>query len=442
MTTNDAGWIGETFTSDAGWNHLRRLVDIGNRMAGQDGEREGLNATRDALDAVGARDARVERFDLQGWERGDAAVEAGAETVDAIGLPRGPAGEVTAELLDLGAGLPEDFAEADVEGKVVMVSSMVPDYYDRYIHRTEKYHYAVEGGAAGFVYRNHVEGCLPPTGSVRGTDEPIAPVPAVGVSREAGTRLGRRRDGESVTLRVDCETPQTESGNVVAELGPDTDEYVVVSSHVDAHDIAEGARDNGAGTATVVEMAKALAARESDLETRVRVHCYGAEEVGLVGSHRMAAESDLDRVKAVVNVDSNVASRTLRLSTHRFNELEAAAERVADRFDHPVETVPRMVPHSDHWPYVQRGIPGYMVSTDSQGRGRGWGHTYADSLEKLEPRTLREQAILLTELTVDLAREDVSVARQEPGTIAAHLDAENKAEGLQKTSDWPFDDAA
>ncbi len=442
MAKEDAAWIGETFTSDAGWDHLVELVDIGNRMAGGEGEAEALAATRDALADVGAREARVERFDLQGWERGDAGIETDDGVVDAIGLPRGPAGEVTAELVDLGAGLPEAYEETDLEGKVVMVSSMVPDHHDRYIHRTEKYHRAVSAGAAGLVYRNHVEGCLPPTGSVRGTDGPIAPVPAVGVSREVGTRLARRHDGETVTLRVDCATPEAESGNVVAELGPDTDDYLVLSSHVDAHDIAEGARDNGAGTATVVEVARALATREDDLETRIRFHCYGAEEVGLVGSNRMAGDADLDRVKVVINVDSNVATRTLRLSTHRFDELSAAAERVADRFDHPVETVPGCVPHSDHWPYVQRGVPGYMISTYSQGRGRGWGHTYADTLDKLEPRNLREQAILLTELTVDLARADVTVDRTEPETIAGYLQDENQAEGLRTTGDWPFDDGS
>jgi len=41
-------WIGETFTSDAGWNHLEDLVDIGDRMAGSEGEREAAERTRDA----------------------------------------------------------------------------------------------------------------------------------------------------------------------------------------------------------------------------------------------------------------------------------------------------------------------------------------------------------------------------------------------------------
>ncbi len=33
-----------------------------------------------------------------------------------------------------------------------------------------------------------------------------------------------------------------------------------------------------------------------------------------------------------------------------------------------------------------------MVGSEKEGRGRGWGHTHADTIEKLESRTLREQA--------------------------------------------------
>jgi len=435
-----ADWLSETFRSEFGWDHLETLVDIGNRMAGQAGEMEGLEATRDALADAGARDARVERFDLQGWVRGDSGIETTETTEESIALPRSPAGAETAELVDLGAALPEEYESTDVEGKIVVASSMVPEYFPRYIHRTEKYQYAVEGGAVAFVYANHVPGQLPPTGSVGGSDgSPIGDIPAVGVSSETGARLGRRFDGEEVTVTVDCETPDAESGNAVAELGPDTEEYIILSSHVDAHDIAEGARDNGAGTATIVEVARALAAREDELDTRVKCIGYGAEEVGLVGSELESENADLDSIKTVVNVDSNMGGRTLELATHRFDELENAAQRVSERFDHPVSTVPRMVPHSDHWPFVRWGVPGYMVSSNSEERGRGWGHTSADTLDKLESRTLREQSILLTELVVDVAGADVEIPHEEPATMATYLKEEDQATGMKKTGGWPYD---
>jgi len=433
----DDEWIAGTFRSHVGWDLLETLVDVGDRMAGTEGERVGAEATRDAL-AEFARDARLEEFDLQGWVRGDSALHAGGSEHDCIALPRSPAGEATGEFVDLGYGLPEDF-DADLEGKVVMTASNVPSWYHRFLHRREKYYHAVEAGAAAFVFRNHVEGCLPPTGSVGTEDAPIGEIPAVGVSKEVGSRLARRFEGEDVTVSVDCETPEATSQNVHAELGPDTDERVLVTSHVDAHDIAEGAMDNGAGTAMVLELARALAEREADLDTRVEFVCYGAEEVGLVGSTHHAGSVDPDSVKAVLNFDGVARGRDLAAYTHGWDELGEAIETVADRFDHPFDPVPEVGPHSDHWPYVVRGIPGYHVYAETGDEGRGWGHTHADTLDKVESRDLRESAILLTELAVELARSDLTIPRGEEAELVELLEEQRYVEGMKVTGDWPFD---
>ena len=432
-------WIGETFTSDAGWEHLQQLVDAGNRMAGTEGERRGAEATRDALETVGARNARIERFDIQGWKRTDSGIHAGDTEQDCIALPRSPSSTATGELVDLGYGLPSDFKKADLEGAVVLVRSDVPDYYDRYVHRREKYYYAVEAGADAFVYRNHVEGCLPPTGSVGTPDAPIGDIPAVGVSSEVGSRLARRFDGETAEVAVEATIEDAESQNVYAELGPETDERILVTSHVDAHDIAEGAMDNGAGTAVVLEIARALSERASDLDTRIEFVVFGAEEVGLVGSYADAADRDLETVRAILNNDGVVRGRTLQLYSHGWDTLEDAAETVADRFDHPVTTVPRHNPHSDHWPFVQEGVPAVMAMSETGSQGRGWGHTFADTLDKIDVRTLREQAILLTDLVVELAAEERAIAHRDTDAIAAELAEQDLAEGMKVTGDWPFD---
>lgn len=80
-----------------------------------------------------------------------------------------------------------------------------------------------------------------------------------------------------MTVSTDVDTFETTSQNIHADIGPDTDRSVLLTSHVDAHDIGEGAADNGAGTALVVEAARALTNRESALDTRVHLLLYGAE---------------------------------------------------------------------------------------------------------------------------------------------------------------------
>jgi Zn-dependent M28 family amino/carboxypeptidase len=430
-------WIGTTFTSTVGWDHLESLVDIGNRMSGSDGEREAAEATRDALSNTGARDAHLDEFEIQGWMRGSSAVRAGNDKHESIALPRSPAGSATGELVDLGYGLPEDF-DADLDGAVVMVSSTVPDWYDRFIHRREKYYRAVQAGAAAFVFKNHVEGCLAPTGSVGTADEPIGNIPAVGVSSEVGARLARRFEGGEVTIEVDATADDATSQNVHAYLGPDTDEAVLVTSHVDAHDIAEGAMDNGMGTAMVVELASALSMREDDLETRVHFVVFGAEEVGLCGSEYEATRADLDSIKAVVNNDGVARSRTISTYTLGFEDLADVVDEIGDQFDHPISQSPEQNPHSDHWPFVlEGGVPSVHIMSETGNIGRGWGHTRADTLDKLEPRTLRESAILLTELIVSIARENTTIDRQSNEEIIAALERENKAEGMRIIGDLP-----
>ncbi|MFB6078244.1 MAG: M28 family peptidase [Halarchaeum sp.] len=430
-------WIGRTVTSDTGWDHLERLVDVGSRMAGSDGERAAAASTRDAL-AAHARNAHLDEFDIRGWTREGSALTVGDDDHDCIALPRSPSTTVSGEFVDLGAGLPEEFESRDLAGDVVMVTSDAPSWFERTVHRREKYYRAAAAGAAGFVFRNHYPGGLAPTGSVGSPDAPIGPIPAVGVSKEVGARLARRHDGDHATLSVEADIGAATSQNVHADVGPETDAEVLVTAHVDAHDISEGAMDNGAGTAMVVELARILAEREDELDTRVHFACFGAEEVGLLGSAYDADARALDDVTAVLNLDGVVAARTLSATTSGFDALTDAVEAVGARFDHPVSVDPSIGAHSDHWSYVARGVPGVHLASDTGDIGRGWGHTAADTLDKLEVRTFREQAVLVAALAVDVADDSFSVAHAAPADVAAACEEQGVAPGLKATGDWPF----
>ncbi len=430
-----AEWIGELFTSDRGWSLLEALTEIEHRMAGTEGERRAAEATRDALAAAGARDVRLEPFEIQGWERNETSVSSDTREYPAIALPRSPSGAVTGPLVDVGYGQPADF-DRDLEGAIVVARTDVPSWQDRFIHRREKYERAIDAGAAAFVFHNHVPGQLAPTGSVGRPASPIGAIPAVGIAKEAGARLVRQHAGERVTVAVDADCYETTSCNVHGHVGPDTETELLLTSHVDAHDIAEGALDNAAGTATVIEVVAALASH--DLETGVHVICFGAEEVGLRGSTHVSESRHLGDVKAVVNNDGVASGRTLSVRTNGFDGLTEAVETVADRTGHPIVASPRMSPHSDHWPFVRQGIPGLHVMSQTDDRGRGWGHTAADTLDKLELRTLREQAYLVTELVRHVAEGSVAVDHRRPEAIADQLHEEDLAAGLRVAGSWPY----
>ena len=423
MARTPARVIGDAHLNSITWETLEALVDVENRMAGHEGEREGAEILATTFEDAGLRDVTLDEFDIPGWWRGTSALELGTgrrynQSHQIIALPGTPAGEETAELVDVGHGTPEEFDEADVEGSLAMASSRTPDDYDRWIHRKEKYDAAIEGGAVGFVFRNHVEGCLPPTGGIQEQTGP-GEIPAVGVSRELGHRLVRHCEDGTVeaTLAIECRNGEATSQNVSGVAGPETDERVLVTAHHDAHDIAEGAEDNGAGSVLVAEVGRLLAGIEDDLDTAVECVTFGAEETGLRGSTHMAETRDLDEIKAVVNLDAIGGSRQLGVNTHGFDALTAAFEDVSESLETPVEIDEEIQPHSDHWPFVKRGVPGVMAYSASDSEGRGWGHTHADTLDKLDRRDLRDLAVLVAANVLELTRAERTPEPVDPETI-------------------------
>jgi Zn-dependent M28 family amino/carboxypeptidase len=447
MTTLPTKLIGEAYQSTYHWELLCDLVDIDNRMAGQDGEHEGAALLAETFEDHGVREIELAEFELTGWWRGSSALTleyGGREHVfdgdyQTIALPGTPSSDIEAELVDVGYGRPKDFKEVNCEGKIVVSSSATPDDYERWIHRLEKYGFAINHGAAAFVFRNHVEGCLPPTGSV-GNNGGVGSIPAVGVSKEVGERLVRYCEDENVeaTLFVDCRNAPSTSVNVTGVLGPDTGEEVLVTAHHDAHDISEGANDNGVGSVLVAEVARLLSRVEDDLDTRVRLLILGAEEVGLFGSEHWAESHSASEVKAVLNVDGAGYSRNLAVSTNRFDELSAIFNEVADEFAVSIDISEEVNPHSDHWPFVIQGVPGVHSRSESGETGRGWGHTHADTLDKLDVRDLRELGVLLTAASIKATETDRNLPHKSPDEIREAAIEDGLKEGMSNADRWPW----
>ncbi len=421
-------WLELAHRKDIGYETLENLVDSGHRLAGSKSERVAAELTRDQFTEVGLRDVHLKEFEITGWNRGSTTVRsADSETsVDAFALPRSPNGSVAGELVDLGYGLPVDFESSEIESSIVMVSSTVPDHYHRPVHRREKYRMAVENGAVGFIYKNHREGCNPRSGSVNGAEGSIGEIPAIAVSKEDGIRLSRRCEREPVMIDVTADIAPTRSQNIHGEMGPDTDERVLVTAHVDGHDISESAIDNGGGVAGVLEIAQALLAREDEIETRVEFVVYGAEEVGLLGSAHHAQTTETDTIKAVVNLDVLGSARNVRFITHRFDELGTLAEDVCVRFSYPQIVDPRHSLSSDHWRFVEKGIPGCFVTDDTNSRSRGRILTPEDTLDKVDPRNIRENGILLAEYVVEIAQEEFNLPQRSEDEVERLLEQEGE----------------
>ena len=435
MDPETAAALGEAWRDDYPWEFITRLTEIGDRMGGSPGERRAADLVAEGFERAGAREVEVESFEMTRWTRGDAElavtdpVERSFET---IALPYSPAGEVSGELVDAGHGTPEELDAVDVAGNIVVASTTTPKG-SRFIHRMEKFGHAAAAGAEAFVFRNHKAGQLPPTGSLRFDRE--AAIPGVGVSLETGDWLTDYAErGGRGRLRVDAETTPGTSHNAHGKLGPDTDDEILVVGHHDAHDIAEGALDNGCGITVVVAAAHLLA--ELDLDTRVRVAGVGCEETGLLGADALAERSDLDSVRAVVNVDGAGRFRDLRALTHGSETMAEIATAVEDEANQPISVTEQVHPFSDHWPFLQRGVPALQLHSQSDERGRGWGHTHADTRDKVDDRNLREHAMLVALLVREIASRD-EIPRPSAESVAENLRSGDYEEGMKAAGIWP-----
>lgn len=447
MTLLPANVIGDAYTSTYHWDILEDLVDINNRMAGQEGERRGAERVATAFEDIGLRNVHLDEFGIDGWWRGSSALHTsgvhkqGYEAdYEIIALPGTPASSVEAELIDVGPGRLRDFETADLDGKVAMASSQTPEDHDRWIHRMEKYVSAVDQGAVGFIFRNHIEGCLPPTGEVGYENRP-GPIPAVGVSKEVGDRLVRHAEDDTLTveLNVDARNEKTESVNVVGEVGPDTERLVLVTTHVDSHDITQGANDNGAGTALVAEIARLLKQVEDNLETRVRFIPFGSEEIGLKGAYHEAAKQELENVKVVINIDGVGDSRNLSINSNEFNAVRELFEDIANVLRVPLSTEDTISPHGDQWAFVQEGVPASMTSSITDQSGRGWGHTHADTLDKLDVRDFRDLAVIIGSAAFTAAEADHEFAGRSRDRTREMIDKGYEQE-LKIGDRWPYGD--
>lgn len=86
------------------------------------------------------------------------------------------------------------------------------------------------------------------------------------------------------------------------------DEYIIIGAHYDHigvknDKIYNGADDNASGTATIIEMARILKARQSQLKRSIIVVAFDAEEKGLWGSAYLTEQLDLSKIKLMMSID-------------------------------------------------------------------------------------------------------------------------------------------
>jgi Zn-dependent M28 family amino/carboxypeptidase len=454
----ERGIIGQVWTSPEVYANLEQLCDFGSRFSGTESERRARDFIRDKFIDYGLQNVRLATFDYLGWTRGEAELrvvqprpQVLTSAISLVYSPNTPPQGLRTEVVDVGMGTKTEFAakKGGIQGRFVLVSSDSPQRQRR-IHRREKYGRAVAGGAAGFLFANHLPGMLAPTGSLRAGE--LAEIPGVGLSYEDGFTIRRHlRAGDPVELqlRLANQTGPAQFSHVIGEVPGRQDadhadsRVIVVGAHYDGHDISQGAVDDASGTALVLELARLFAPLRGRLRRSIRFEAYSAEEIGVYGSTRYVnalSASDVALVDFMLNLDGAALGGERGLALQGLKELLPLFGTFARDMGYPLRLSNRVNAASDHFPYFVRGVPtAFLTASRPPGLGRGFGHTRADTLDKVDEVELRESAMVAARLVLRLADHGEPTGRRRTTEeIRQILLDQGLEEPLRAQDKWPF----
>jgi aminopeptidase YwaD len=358
-------------------------VDVGSRPAGSPAERQSAVYLRDQLRGFGY-EAELEPFSYEVFV--DAGSSLGVLSPEPLSLAVNPFepsanGVVEGELVDAGIGRLQDFP-ADTAGKIALMHRGVLFFADKVDN-------AEAAGAVGVIVYNDKPGLF--TGYL---GEPSA-IPALAISQEDGQGLLAMVEAGPVSVRLEVRTESRsrDSQNVVGRP-QDGACRLIAGGHYDSVPAGPGANDNASGTATVVEMARVLAA-DGELDDVCFV-LFGAEEVGLFGSVRFVESltpAEEKTLEGMLNFDMvGVGTQWFFSGSARMTDL-AAVEADERGLDYIVDSSPSI--GSDHASFTNAGVPAVffhslfeVVADDPH------YHTAEDLAEHVQPTRMAEIADL------------------------------------------------
>ncbi len=443
---------GEVWAQSLPYRNLVEMCDrFGPRFAGTDGYARAAAWMQARMREYGLVNVHGEAVEHMGWARGEALLRVLAPyevELPAFALAYSPAGVFEAELADMSYGSAEIMAErgAQLAGKHALMTNANPPGYPRYIHRKEKYARAMEAGATGFVYASTGVGSLPFTGSLAFGQ--AGSIPGVSVSAEVAMSLRRWLESGPVRLQVIMRgggSSAALSHNVVGELpgGAVDAPQIILGGHLDTHDIAPGADDNGSGVVSALEAARALAAVGGVPGARVKVVLFAAEELGLLGAEAYVAAhtSELDAIRLVLNADCVGVGGGMGICTQQWPALTEALRAHMRQIDETANVNDGIVPFSDHFPFALQGVPAVMVSGGPGESGRGFGHTACDTVDKVSSTRLQGVALNLARLALRVGSDgDWAIRRRAAEDVRDMLVSGGHDVILRMDGRWPFAD--
>jgi carboxypeptidase Q len=429
--------------SNYAWRQVAHLANnIGPRLTGSAQAAKAVAYVADELRKLGCQ-VELGKTMVPHWVRGEEHAELtefpgqAQNTTQKIvltalgGSVATPAAGMTAEVIavkdfDELKSLPRD----KVSGKIVLFNHSFDKQMAAQGHGGEAYGEAV-------VYRSDGPNAAAKQGavaclikSVGGADYRIAhtgttqyaegttKIPAAAVTAEDAELIAALTREGAVKMRLVL-TPQTlpdvESANVIGDIkgSEHPDEIVIVSGHLDSWDLGTGATDDAAGVAVAMETANLIQQLRLKPKRTVRVIAWMNEENGSRGSKQYEHDHAAEFAKHfAVNETDSGTGHPIGLNVKGKAELEKLLAPVASILAGSGAGALNLSQHigADIAPMEKASVPAFSPMQDSR-YYFNYHHTAADTLDKIVPRELQENAAVVAAAAYALANAEQPLPR-------------------------------
>jgi carboxypeptidase Q len=401
--------VGYSLARGGASDFLETLTDtIGGRITGSKESRATSDLILKTLKDAGFNNAHFEEYQFSpGWQKGTTTGEVVSPVhrplyVGTYGWVPGTPGPIEAPVADLGAidsGSPR--IPANVRGAAVLADLRSNALSTTYVGTRMRIaqELAKAGAAAMLIVSDKPDRMLYTSAFLF---YPRGPLPVLSIANEDAALLRRLLAKGEVKIKLDVQNsfddkPQTER-NVVADLeGTDPSHMVLLTAHFDSWDAAQGANDNGAGVAAVLEAARILKSMGLRPRHTLRFVFFSGEEQSDLGSKAYVEQhkSELDNLWAVINTDHG-AQAPLGLQLYGRDDLRTATEKVLKPLAPMAanQIIMDAAFDSDEEAFMVVGVPTYSIAVED-GDYNFRHHTIIDTFERIDPRMLGLQTAIM-----------------------------------------------
>jgi carboxypeptidase Q len=423
---------------------LRELSDgFGGRLTGSPSYNRAAEWAAAKFRSYGIQNVRLEPFTIpHGWVRGTADGQLLSPLPRSLYLeslgwaPSTPPGGIKGDAVIIDTVSPDSInAQADrIKGKIVFldVAKIFAEGWVKVLPDVQaSYALFKNAGAIAIIFPSgNKDNVLSATDPDWGGN--LLPFPGAQIGYEDWQLIRRSLDKGPVTLQFDIQntiTGPVQVNNVVAEIrgSEKPDEWILIGAHLDSWDYGTGAQDNGSGSASVLEVARAITALGKAPRRSVRFALWAGEEEGLLGSfaYTQAHLGEMSKCVAVLNTD-NGAGHPKGWKVQGRKDLKDAMQPFSDSTLKDLsggELSMETTYDTDHGPFMLQGIPSLDLWVDMTHYFEVH-HKPSDTYDKVDALDFKAGTAIVGVTAWAIV--------QDPKPIAPHLDHAAVADILKK----------